>query len=80
MSERVAADNFGAGKGIINRLKREGQAVENAGQGALVLKKRKLVDVKPRYEKLENTIVELLELMKERRIPVTRPMLREIAK
>ena len=80
-SERQIALQVGSSKGQIGRILRDQRdKIENLKdvQGNIPnnLKKRKLVDITPKYCEIENACVLFLERAKEHGIPVTGQMVR----
>ncbi|KAI6658194.1 Tigger transposable element-derived protein 6 [Oopsacas minuta] len=83
-SERQIALQVGSSKGQVGRILRDQRdKIENLKdvQGNIPnnLKRRKLVDIAPKYCEIENACVLFLERAKEHGIPVTGPMLRTLA-
>ena len=76
---------MGTSKGIVGRVKRQQkddiEKLRNE-QGEIPdhLKKRKIVQINPQYEDIENAAVSFIELARERGMSVTGPMLMELGK
>ena len=77
------ANRFSTGKGIINRIKRSRNNLDDLedveGNLLAYLKKRKNCVIKPGYELIENSVVRFLTAARERRMPVTGLMLKSLA-
>ena len=82
-SERKIANDYGIGKGTVSRIKVNRTKLEETfdftGNVPEHLKKRKFVQISPRFELIEKAVVEFLKTARERGIAVTRTMLRTLA-
>ena len=85
LAERAIAREMGTNKGTVGRVKRQQkddiEKLRNE-QGEIPdhLKKRKIVQINPQYEDIENAVVSFIELASERGMSVTGPMLMELGK
>ena len=83
-SERSIAKDLGTSKGTVGRVKREQETIEklmdSAGNIPDHLKKRKIVQINPKFEAIENALVVFLDMARERGMPVSGPMLIELGK
>ena len=76
---------MGTSKGTVGRVKRQQkddiEKLRNE-QGEIPdhLKKRKIVQINPQYEDIENAVLNFIELARERGMSVTGPMLMELGK
>ena len=76
---------MGTNKGTVGRVKRQQkddiEKLRNE-QGEIPdhLKKRKIVQINPQYEDIENAVVSFIELASESGMSVTGPMLMELGK